>query len=317
MRKLLAILALCGAFAGQGQAQAAPVQVGAVGGITPTLWPVLVGNKFGYFGAAGPLEMNFAPSSAAVMQQVAVNAVSMAVSAGLSDPIRAAVRGAPVALVRIDGQSAPYALLAKPSIHTLAELKGKTISVGGAKDITRAYLERMLAPSGLKTGSYDLIYAGATSARFAALQAGAADAAILFPPFNFLAQKAGFNNLGLVVTYAPDLPFSGIAVNRKWARRNKQLLTEVLAGYNKSVAWLEAPANRDAAITLLQKSGKASRKDIALTYDFFRTIHYFAPTGAIPAHDLRAIMKVLVRQHDIPAQTPIGKIVLRGIEVTK
>ena len=76
-------------------------------------------------------------------------------------------------------QAPPYALLAKSSIKSLKDLKGKVISVGGPKDITRIYVDRMLAPQGLKTGDYDYVYAGATTARAQALLSGAVDAAIL------------------------------------------------------------------------------------------------------------------------------------------
>ena len=61
----------------------------------------------------------------------------------------------------------------------MGELKGKLISVGGAKDITRIFVEQMLLPNGVKPGEFDMTFAGATSARFSALQAGAVDAAIL------------------------------------------------------------------------------------------------------------------------------------------
>ena len=74
----------------------------------------------------------------------------------------------------------------------MEDIKGKLVSVGGAKDITRIFVERMLEPNGVKPGEFDMTFAGATSARFAALQAGAVDAAILTPPFNFHAQTAGF-----------------------------------------------------------------------------------------------------------------------------
>ncbi len=63
------------------------------------------------------------------------------------------------------------------------------ISVGGAKDITRVYAERMLAAHGLKPSDYDFIYAGATTARAQALLSGAVDAAILLPPANFQIQN--------------------------------------------------------------------------------------------------------------------------------
>ena len=54
---------------------------------------------------------------------------------------------------------------------------------------------------------FDPLFAGATAARFAALQSGAIDATVLLPPFNFYAETAGFANLGLTIDYTPDLPF--------------------------------------------------------------------------------------------------------------
>ena len=98
--------------------------------------------------------------------------------------------------VRIEVQAPPYALVAKPSITSLKDLKGKVISLGGPKDITRIYVERMLAPNGVKPGDFDMVFAGATTARASALLAGAVDAAILLPPFNFQAVAKGFNSLG-------------------------------------------------------------------------------------------------------------------------
>ena len=86
-------------------------------------------------------------------------------STGLVDPIRAIDQGAPIAIVRFEAQAPPYALLAKPNIKTLSDLKGKLISLGGAKDITRIYVERMLAPHGVKAGEFDMMFAGATAAR--------------------------------------------------------------------------------------------------------------------------------------------------------
>ena len=113
----------------------------------------------------------------------------MTMSTGLVDPIRAADQGAALGIARFEMQAPPYAMMAKPGIKSLKELKGKVISVGGAKDITRIYVERMLAPHGLKTGEYDFVYAGATTARAQALLGGAVDAAILLPPSNFQLQS--------------------------------------------------------------------------------------------------------------------------------
>ena len=164
----------------------------------------------GYFDAADlKLDVVFSQSNASVIQQLAAGSYNIAPSAGIVDPIRAIEKGAPLSIVRILIQAPPYALLAKPAIKSIKDLKGKTIIIGGAKDVTRIFTERMLEPNGLKSGDYDYIFAGATSARFSALQSGAVDAAILTVPFNFYAESAGFTNLGFTFDYIPDMPFAG------------------------------------------------------------------------------------------------------------
>jgi ABC-type nitrate/sulfonate/bicarbonate transport system substrate-binding protein len=82
----------------------------------------------------------FAPSSAAMMLQLAAGALDITVEGAFVDTIRGIEKGAPISIVRILVQTPPYELLARPSIRDLKELKGKTISIGGPKDITRIYL---------------------------------------------------------------------------------------------------------------------------------------------------------------------------------
>ena len=48
-------------------------------------------------------------------------------------------------------------LIGKPGLKSIADLKGKTISVGADNDITTVYFERMMAANGLKKGDYDTI----------------------------------------------------------------------------------------------------------------------------------------------------------------
>jgi len=206
-RNAFAALLAVAAMAVAPAATAETVTVGLVGAISSTHWPIYIGLAKGYFAAEDlQPDLVFIQSSAALVQQLTGGSLDLALSTGLADPLRAIDKGSPIAIVRIEMQAPPYALLAKPAIKGWADLKGKTISIGGPKDITRIYLERMAVPNGLKPGDYDTVFAGATSARFSALQSGAVDAAILLPPFNFYAESAGFTNLGLTIDYAKELP---------------------------------------------------------------------------------------------------------------
>src|SRR6185436_6812965 len=207
------------------------VTLGSVGSSSANGWPSYVAIEKGLYAAVGiKPDTVFAQSNAAVIQQVAAGSINVSTNSGLVDPIRAIQKGAPLAIVRIEVQVPPYSLLAKPAIKEMKDLKGKLISVGGAKDITRIFVEQMLAPNGVKPGEFDMTFAGATSARFSALQAGAVDAAILTPPFNFHAQTAGFTLLGHTVDYV-DMPFAGISVNTNWAAANRGVTEKLIKVY--------------------------------------------------------------------------------------
>src|SRR5262249_55919767 len=163
-------------------------------------------------------------------------------------------------IARIEMQRPPYTLLAKPAIKSIKDLKGKIVSVGGPKDITRIFFERMLAHAGGDAKEVDLIYAGATSARLQALQSGAADAALLTPPYNSHGEAAGFTNPGRPGEVV-DMPFSGVSTNRNWAHSHKDTLQRFLKVYTQSIAWLSDPANRSEAVEVMMAVSKLSRDD--------------------------------------------------------
>ena len=129
------------------------VSVGSVDATSANLWPLQIARTNGYFDAAGiNIDLVFAQSNASVIQQLAAGSYGIAPSAGIVDPIRAIDKGAPVTLVRIVIQAPPYALLAKPEIKTVEDLKGKTIMVGGSADITRLFNDRMMQPARAEIG---------------------------------------------------------------------------------------------------------------------------------------------------------------------
>jgi ABC-type nitrate/sulfonate/bicarbonate transport system substrate-binding protein len=295
-------------------AKAETITVGLVGAASSTHWPIYIGLKKGYFAAADlQLDMVFVQSSAAMVQQLTAGSLNVALSTGLADPLRAIDKGSPIAIVRIEMQAPPYAILAKPAIKRMADLKGKVISIGGVKDITRIYLERMLGPNGVKPGEYDTVYAGATAARFSALQAGAVDAAILLPPFNFYAESAGFTNLGLTIDYAKELPFAGSVVNRAWATSHKAPLDKLLSVFNQSIAWFSNSANRAEAIKIMVEASRLSEADISMAYDFIHGREFFESTGKVSRAKMNAILATLKELGDIEGSTAFDRFVLPGV----
>ena len=290
------------------------ISIGTVGSASANLWPVYIGIQKGFFEEAGlKVDIIYVQSSAALVQQLAAGSLDICMSTGLVDPIRAIDQGAAISIVRFEAQAPPYALVAKSSIKSLKDLKGKVISLGGPKDITRIYVEKMLAPSGIKPGDFDMVFAGATSARAQALLGGAVDSAILLPPFNFQAEAQGFNSLGLTVEYAPELPFSGTAVNKAWAGKNEAILKRLLAAHSKSLEWFYDDKNRDESIKILTSVSSLKPDDVSKSYDFFRKNNFFDKSGTISRKKMEALLEALQSLGDIQAKGNVERFVMQSV----
>jgi NitT/TauT family transport system substrate-binding protein len=290
------------------------VVVGSVGAASANLWPVYIGITQKFFDQEGlKVDLVFAQSNASVLQQLTAGSMNIAVSAGLVDPIRALEKGASVAIVRLELQAPPYGLLGRKDLKSIKDLNGRKIIVGGPKDITRLFVERMLAPNGVKPDAVDFIFAGSTSARFAALASGAVDAAILLPPFNFRAESAGFVNLGFVIEYVKDIPFAGTVVHTTWANANRQTVQKFLNVYTRSIAWFYDERNRREAVDLLVKVSNADRGDTEKTYDFLSKGRYFEPTGKVSRTKLRSTVEALRSLGDLDQPIAPERLVLPGV----
>jgi NitT/TauT family transport system substrate-binding protein len=315
MRRKILIALACTALLWQQPAGAADkITGGAIGAASGTLWPYYVAMSKGFFTEEGiDFDIVFAPSSAAIMQQLAAGGLDLVATSGLADPIHAIDKGAPVAVLRISGQSVPYELMAKPELKSIADLKGKTVSLGGIADITRIYFDRMATPNGLLPGQYDMVFAGATSARFAALKSGAVDAALILPPFNFLAHSNGFKSLGLSMDYVKNMPFIGIHVSRSWASAHQPLVRRFLAAYGKGVNWFYEDAHRDEAIDIYAKASNANRNEVSESYDFFRKIAFFERTGKVSRSGLQNLLDAMKQLGDVQGSLTVDQLVMPGL----
>jgi ABC-type nitrate/sulfonate/bicarbonate transport system substrate-binding protein len=305
----LATALLCGSAA----EAAEKVVVGVTGPPNALGWPFEIAIAKGFFAAEGiAIDRIAAPASAAVVLQATAGALDMTVQGAFVDVIRSLEKGAPLAIVRIMVQTPPYELLAKPSIKSIKDLKGKVVSIGG-KDVTRIYLNRMLEPNGIKDGDVDLVYAGASSARLAALEAGAVDGAMLTSPYNFNAASDGYRVIGRTADYITDLPQNGAVVNRNWAAGHMDTVGRFLAALQKGTDWFMDRRNRAEAIAILVMAGKLKPDEVARSYDFFRNGKFFEPTGNVSKSKLRAVTKVLESLGDLQGNIDLDKLFLPGV----
>ncbi len=297
--------ALLGALA-HGAPAAETVSMGLIGSPNTGGWPWYIAVEKGYFAAAG-IEPDFiyVPTAPGLVQQLVAGSLDVVGNIGVVEPIHAVAKGAPVAILRTTSGVTPYEMLAQPTIKSVKELKGKTICIGGLMDINRIYLERIMQANGLKDGDYDIVVIGNTAQRYAALKSGAVDATMLVPPANFIAEKAGFSNIGMIMDYAKDLPMGSADVSLAWAKAHPDAARHLVTALDQSIAWFYDDKNRGEAIDILVKASHSDRAEIEESYDFIRKIGMYERSSGVSRTQL---------QHLIDAMKSIGD--LQGTPVT-
>lgn len=286
------------------RAQAATVTVGQ-NAPSSASWPMMIAQQLGFFQRYGiDVEIYVLTSTAAAAQQAIVGAIDLGVVSS-SQLLEAAQGGAPLKVYCAQMGTPAYALVAQKSIKRYADLKGKTIVVGGINDATRIFAERMIASGGLKPQDYDEVYAGATTDRYAALKSGSVAAAILFPPWDFRAADEGYVILGTLPPVMPDFPYTGYVGRADLAAKRPDALAAFAKGYLRAVRWLNDPANRTRAVGILADGTKASIGDSQKTYDeVVAKGKAFPPDGKMTAKMLQTVVDTLVQLNIVKPPLP-------------
>jgi ABC-type nitrate/sulfonate/bicarbonate transport system substrate-binding protein len=269
---------------------------------TANEWAEYVSDELGFFAQNGlKIEFVYTGSAAAGAQQLAAGSLDIS-EVSSTQGIEAIQGGAPFTFVCEHGTKVPYLLLGKKGITSLAALKGKTIIVGGPNDITRVFMDKVLALANLKPDDYVYTYAGATTERFAALANGGVDAAILFPPFAQRAAGMGYPVLADITKFFPSFLFDGFAVKPDWAKAHSDLVVRFIKAYILGVRWLYDPANKARAIQILTTVTGTQPTDAQQTYDIFVTnLKAYSTTGLSSPGSVGPVIDALVK---IGAVTP-------------
>jgi NitT/TauT family transport system substrate-binding protein len=320
MRPKRVIGAICGAFCsvlclGTPSLKATEtIATGMIGAANAVGWPWYIGLQKGFFAEAGiNLDVIYVPTASGLVQQLSAGSLDVVADVGVVEPIHAVEKGAPVGLLRIIGRISAYEMVAKPGIASIKDLRGKTICIGGLIDINRVYLERIMTANGLHDGDYDITVVGNTAGRFAALKSGAVDATMLAPPVNFFAEDAGFRNVGMIMDYAGDLPFSGMDVSLAYAGKHRDTLAKLVGVLDKSIAWFDDTAHRGEAIDILAREMKSARDPIERSYDYLRKIDYFAKNNEVSRPRMQNLINEMKALGDVKTDITPDRVVVPGL----
>ena len=278
--------------------------IGMIGSPDTGGWLYYIAVHEGYFAKEG-IEPDFiyVPTAPGVMQQLVSGSLDVVGVDGVVEPIHSRAKGADVAILRMTSNTAPYEMISKPSINSIKDLKGKTITIGGLMDINRVYLERIMQANGIKWGQYDVVVIGNSAQRFAALKSGSVDATMLVPPIAFTAEKDGFKNLAMIKEYAGDLPMASADVMVPWAKAHEDIAKRLVAGLDLAAAFFYDDAKRATSIQILVDMSKADPAQVAQSYDLARKIDMYARKSSVSRTDLQHLIDAMKSVGDLEGVT--------------
>lgn len=155
-----------------------------------TQLPIRFGVEKGIFGKEG-LDVKFTQVQDAVTG-VATGELTFAFGP-TSTYLRAAAKGAPIKIVSSAFRSkGPFFLIARPGVHSVADLKGKTIGIAQSGSGMETYTRKMLSANGVNPDTdVKFVADGVNQQAYGALTTGQVDATIIHQPFPALGQLQG------------------------------------------------------------------------------------------------------------------------------
>ncbi|WP_296556651.1 ABC transporter substrate-binding protein [Pigmentiphaga sp.] len=252
--------------------------------------PLWAGIDQGFFASHGvPIELHYVGGSAELVEGLLRDEVRIAI-AGIDNLVayqegHARIPGTRPDLVAfLGGDRGFLSLVAAPGIQGYDDLRGRTLSVDALSTGFAFVLRELLATHGIPAHEVEIVPAGGTSQRYAALLAGRHAATLLRTPYELLAQEAGCRILP-GAAWLDGYMGSAAFCRRAWAATSSDTLRAFARAYRTSLDWLVLPDTGPRAAALLREH--ARDLDPALS-ERARDVLLAPGTGLI--RDLRPVM---------------------------
>ena len=173
--------------------------------------------------------------------------------------------GLPVKVVACFVPAPVFALVARPEIKTVQELKGKTVGISTFGGLSIFGARVIVKHFGLEPDKdIKFVALGAVEGRFIRLTQGLVDAAVLAPPLDTEAKKKGFN----ILARADDIlifPETGLVAGVKKIQEKPDEIKRVIKAGIKANRYIRG--NRDGTIQFIIEWLKVNKEVATATYE--------------------------------------------------
>jgi|SRR4051794_6874143 len=204
-------------------------------------------------------------------------------AASTGSVLNSAVRGLPLKVVMYSLRTPPHALLVKPEIKSLREIKDKVISV--ASGTTEAILRAMMMHGKLAEKDVKILLISESSSRLNALSVGRMEGAVLPPPFSVQAEKMGFRRL-IAAAEVPEIvdgriafpPPAGLGVHNDKLQNQPEQIRHLVRGTLKAHEFIRN--RKPETVKIISDWLKVDSAIAGGSYDAY--LSSMSPEGSVP-----------------------------------
>jgi NitT/TauT family transport system substrate-binding protein len=225
--------------------------------VTITAMPFFVAKEHGFFQQEG-LNAEMVVMPAALNIKVLL-AGDIQYAATIGSAVAAAIRGINVRVVMLFVDRPLQDLVGATGINTIADLKGKVLAIssrGGLQDII---MRRILSQAKIDHNHVTTITIAGQTALITALKTGSVAAALLNPPYNFLAYREGLKNLGFSGNFV-RLPSTGVATLGETLERSPEQVRRLTRALARARAF--ARDNKAKVMPTLKRALRLDDEDL-------------------------------------------------------
>jgi NitT/TauT family transport system substrate-binding protein len=264
--------------------------------------PLAVGDKRGFFQEEGIVAESIRMNPAVALQALVRGEIDYYTVLGPG--VAAAIRGVPVKLVAAYVPVSPTALIARPEIKSVVELKGKAIGINAYGGALEAMGRLIVKHFGIDPDKeIKFLATGPLDSRFGAMKQGLTFATLGGPPIDFLGEKLGF----IVLTRAHDLfsfPVSGLIASEKKLKERPHEIGRVIKAGIKANRYIRQ--NRDGTLPIMAQWLKIDTETAARTYD--SSVKTFSENLALPEDGLRLLIDDAKRTAKVNREVSLSDI---------
>jgi NitT/TauT family transport system substrate-binding protein len=183
-------------------------------------------------------------------------------------------------------------LVTSPNVKRVEDLKGKKFGISSFGGTPHSEAIMILRKFGMNPDK-DVIFLqiGGSSSRYAALDSGSIDAAMLVPPFNKLAKKRGFNEI-LSFNEIMNIPLGGLTVHTQRIKEKPDEIVKMIKAMLKGVDYIRS--NQSEMLSIM--ASKWGIKEADVREGIYRDIVGIYTRNGVASDDTMKNVLQLVRE---------------------